>query len=219
MRRRPKALAKPLQDELAQPLTVGEQEIAISVSVAAIMLPTEADTAERALQIAGMVMTPRQGGRPGGAALLRARHGRAAAGAQGARARPGQGDREPRVRGLLPAQDERAHARAVRRRGADPLAPPAARADRAGPVHPGRRGDADDHRRSAAGCWSRPAATRRSWGGVQVAVNLSPAQFTDDDLLGDGGERDPSARGCRRPSSRSRSPRACCWPTMPAPTR
>jgi hypothetical protein len=50
-------LARELQHELARPLGVGGQEITVSVSVAVIMLPTDATTAERALQIAGMVLS------------------------------------------------------------------------------------------------------------------------------------------------------------------
>ena len=116
---------------------------------------------------------PRQGGRPIGATLLRAGHGCAAPGAQGARARHGQGDRESRVRGVLSAQAERAHARAVRRRGADPLAPSAAWADRTGAVHPGGRGDPHDRPDrplgARAGLPRRRRVGRRPGGGQLVA--------------------------------------------------
>ena len=161
---------------------------------------------------------PRQGGRPLGAALLRAGHGCAAPGAQGARARHGQGDRESRVRGVLSAQAERAHARAVRRRGADPLAPSAAWADRTGPVHPGGRGDPHDRPDrplgARAGLPRRRRVGRRPGGGQPVAGPVHRRR-----PAGHGGEGAPASPACRRPSSRSRSPRACCSPTTPAPTR
>ena len=63
---------------------------------------------------------------------------------------------------LLPA-DRRARDRADgRRRGARPLAPPDARADRAGRVHPARRGDR--HRSSALGRWVLAEACRQVGG-------------------------------------------------------
>ena len=77
-------------------------------------------------------------------------------------------------------------------------------------VHPDRRGERPDRRRSANGCCARPAARRRPGRSrCSIAVNLSPVQFRHGDLP-ELVHRDAAGdrAGARRGSS-SRSPRAC----------
>ena len=66
---------------------------------------------------------------------------------------------------------------------------PDARRHRARRVHPARRGDRADRRRSAAGCCRRPAA-RRPPGSARdaqlgIAVNVSARQLDSDELIDD----------------------------------
>ncbi len=175
-------LAKALQDRLTVPLTVGEQELTITVSVAAIMLPDEADTAERALQIAGMVMSrAKEDGRgalrffePGMDARLQAR--------------------KALERDLAKAIDHhefevfyqpKMNARTRELAGVEALI--RWRHPQHGLIAPGLFIPVAEETRMIAqiGRWVLEQACRdaAAWGGIQVAVNLSPAQFTDDDLL------------------------------------
>ena len=210
-------LAKSLQDELAQPLLIGDQEMAVSVSVAAIMLPGEADSAERALHMAGMVMTrAKEDGRsalrffePGMDARLQARKALERDMAKAIENHEFEVFYQPKL-----------NARTRELSGVEALI--RWRHPQHGLIAPGLFIPVAEETRMIAqiGRWVLEQACRDAaeWGDVQVAVNLSPAQFIDDDLL-DTVAKACASRACRRPSSRSRSPRACCWPTMPAPTR
>ena len=175
-------LAKSLQDRLAEPAVIEGQEITISASVAAIMLPDEADTAERALHVAGMVMSrAKQDGRsalrffePGMDARLQAR--------------------KALERDLAKAIDNhefevfyqpKMNARTRELSGVEALI--RWRHPQHGLIAPGLFIPVAEETRMIAqiGRWVLEQACRDAaeWGGIQVAVNLSPAQFTDDDLL------------------------------------
>ena len=84
---------------------------------------------------------------------------------------------EGRARAALPAAGRPRGPERQRRRGAAALAPSGARPDAARRVHPDRRGDRPDHRRSASGCCARPARRRSPGRASAIAVNLSPVQF------------------------------------------
>ncbi len=175
-------LAKTLQEELARPVAVGELEITATVSIAAIMLPDEADTAERALHVAGMVMSrAKEDGRsalrffePGMDARLQAR--------------------KALERDLAKAIDNhefevfyqpKMNARTREIAGVEALI--RWRHPQHGLIAPGLFIPVAEETRLIAqiGRWVLEQACRDAadWGDIQVAVNLSPAQFTDDDLL------------------------------------
>ena len=175
-------VANVLQDELTRPFVIGDQEISTTISIAAIMLPSEADTAERALHMAGMVMT-------------RAKE-----------------DGRSALRFFEPGMDSRLHARKTLQRdmakaienhefevfyqpkmnartrelsGVEALI--RWRHPQHGLIAPGLFIPVAEETRMIAqiGRWvlERACQDAAEWGDVQVAVNLSPAQFIDDDLL------------------------------------
>ena len=177
------ALAHEVQNALGEPMIVEGQEITISVSIAAIALPTDASTAERALQMAGMVM-----GR------AREEDGRGAI----RFFEPGL-DAKLRARKAL----ERDMARAIGRDEFEVFYQPKLslrtgelsgvealirwRHPEHGLIPPGEFIPIAEETRmiTAIGRWVLERACRDAagWGKVQVAVNLSPAQFTDDNLV------------------------------------
>ena len=175
-------LAKSLQDELALPLLGGEPEIAVSASVAAIMLPSEADSAERALHMAGMVMTrAKEDGRsalrffePGMDARLQARKVLERDLAKAIENQEFEVFYQPKL-----------DARTRELSGVEALI--RWRHPQHGLIAPGLFIPVAEETRMIAqiGRWVLERACRDAadWGGVQVAVNLSPAQFVDDDLL------------------------------------
>ncbi len=175
-------LAKSLQDELAQPLPIGELQIAISASVAAIMLPSEADSAERALHMAGMVMTrAKEDGRsalrffePGMDARLQARKALERDMAKAIENHEFEVFYQPKL-----------NARTRELSGVEALI--RWRHPQHGLIAPGLFIPVAEETRMIAqiGRWVLEQACRDAaeWGDVQVAVNLSPAQFIDDDLL------------------------------------
>lgn len=175
-------LAKLLQDRLSEPLLLGEQEIAITVSLAAIMLPDEADTAERALQIAGMVMSrAKEDGRgalrffePGMDARLQARKALERDLAKAIELHEFEVFYQPKM-----------NARTRELSGVEALI--RWRHPQHGLIAPGLFIPVAEETRMIAqiGRWVLEQACHDAaeWGGIQVAVNLSPAQFTDDDLL------------------------------------
>ncbi len=175
-------LAKSVQDELAQPMPVGEQEIVVSVSVAAIMLPTEADSAERALHMAGMVMTrAKEDGRsalrffePGMDARLQARKALERDMAKAIENHEFEVFYQPKM-----------NARTRELSGVEALI--RWRHPQHGLIAPGLFIPVAEETRMIAqiGRWvlERACQDAAEWGEVQVAVNLSPAQFIDDDLL------------------------------------
>ena len=104
----------------------------------------------------------------------------------GRRAAPGAGQR--RAGPALPAEADPERRVGARRRGPDPLEPPAARAAPARRVPPGRRADRPHRRRSPTGWWTRrcasspPGPTQGLALSVAVNVsarNLSHAGFAD----------------------------------------
>ena len=83
-----------------------------------------------------------------------------------------------------------------RRRGADPLAPPHARRDRAGRVHPDRRGERADHpdrALGAAGRLQQAARWHASGHASAMAVNVSARQLDDDELSTTSATRSPTS--------------------------
>ena len=175
-------LARELQHELAQPLAVAGQEIAVSVSIAVIMLPTDATTAERALQIAGMVLSrAKEDGRaairffePGMDARLQARKALERDLARAIENQEFEVFYQPKM-----------NVRTRELSGVEALI--RWRHPQQGLIAPGLFIPVAEETRmiTAIGRWVLEQACRDAsrWGGVQVAVNLSPAQFTDDDLL------------------------------------
>ena len=169
---------------------------------------------------------PRQGGRaaagfsffePGSSAMVRARRELE----RDLRSAVQQRRAAPR----LPAAGSTAVGPGRGRRGAAALAQPGARRGEPGRVHPGRRGDRPDPRRSAPGCWTRPAPRRAAWRRrglpLPVAVNVSarpalarpgsarrspapsPAHGLRAGAAGPGADRE---RADRRPSSTALGP-------------
>jgi diguanylate cyclase (GGDEF)-like protein/PAS domain S-box-containing protein len=175
-------LAKALQEALAQPMQVADQELAVSVSVAAIMLPSEADTAERALHMAGMVMTrAKEDGRsalrffePGMDARLQARKALERDMAKAIENHEFEVFYQPKM-----------NARTRELSGVEALI--RWRHPQHGLIAPGLFIPVAEETRMIAqiGRWvlERACQDAAEWGDVQVAVNLSPAQFIDDDLL------------------------------------
>ena len=175
-------LAKSLQDDLAQPMLIGDQQIAVSVSVAAIMLPSEANSAERALHMAGMVMTrAKEDGRsalrffePGMDARLQARKALERDMARAIENHEFEVFYQPKM-----------NARTRELSGVEALI--RWRHPQHGLIAPGLFIPVAEETRMIAqiGRWVLEQACRDAadWGDVQVAVNLSPAQFVDDDLL------------------------------------
>jgi diguanylate cyclase (GGDEF)-like protein/PAS domain S-box-containing protein len=177
-------LAHELQQELADPVTVGGGvEIATSLSVAAVMLPTDAHTAERALQVAGMVLgrAKTEDGRgairffePGLDAKLRARKALERDMAHAIGNNEFEVFYQPKL-SLRTGELSGVEALIRWRHPQQGLIPPAEFI----PV-------AEETRMiTAIGRWVLERACRdaAAWQGVQVAVNLSPAQFTDDNLV------------------------------------
>ena len=175
-------LAKSLQEELAQPMIIGDQEITVTVSVAAIMLPSEAETAERALHVAGMVMTrAKEDGRsslrffePGMDARLQARKTLERDMARAIDNHEFEVFYQPKI-----------NARTRELSGIEALI--RWRHPQPGLIAPGLFIPVAEETRmiTQIGRWVLEQACRdaAAWGEIQVAVNLSPAQFTDDDLL------------------------------------
>jgi diguanylate cyclase (GGDEF)-like protein/PAS domain S-box-containing protein len=175
-------LARELQHELARSLPVDGQEITVSVSIAVIMLPTDATTAERALQIAGMVLSrAKEDGRaairffePGMDARLQARKALERDLARAIENREFEVFYQPKM-----------NMRTRELSGVEALI--RWRHPEQGLVAPGLFIPVAEETRmiTAIGRWVLEQACRDAshWGGVQVAVNLSPAQFTDDNLL------------------------------------
>jgi diguanylate cyclase (GGDEF)-like protein/PAS domain S-box-containing protein len=176
------ALAKLLQEDLARPLALGDQELAISVSIAAILLPGEAETAERALHMAGMVMTrAKEDGRsalrffePGMDARLQARKALERDMAKAIENHEFEVFYQPKM-----------NARTRELSGVEALI--RWRHPQHGLIAPGLFIPVAEETRMIAqiGRWvlERACQDAADWGDIQVAVNLSPAQFTDDDLL------------------------------------
>jgi diguanylate cyclase (GGDEF)-like protein/PAS domain S-box-containing protein len=175
-------LAKALQEELALPLLIGDQEIAVTVSVVAILLPSEAETAERALHVAGMVMTrAKEDGRsalrffePGMDARLQARKTLERDLARAIENHEFEVFYQPKM-----------NARTRELSGIEALI--RWRHPQHGLIAPGLFIPVAEETRmiTQIGRWVLEQACRdaAAWGDIQVAVNLSPAQFTDDELL------------------------------------
>ena len=175
-------LARDLQHELARPLAAGGQEITVTVSVAVIMLPTDATTAERALQIAGMVLSrAKEDGRaairffePGMDARLQARKALERDLARAIENQEFEVFYQPKM-----------NVRTRELSGVEALI--RWRHPQQGLIAPGLFIPIAEETRmiTAIGRWVLEQACRDAsrWDGVQVAVNLSPAQFTDDNLL------------------------------------
>ena len=115
----------------------------------------------------------------------------------GRRARP--------ARAALPADRGPADRRDGRVRGARPLAPPGARADRPGRVHRDRRGDTARSCRSAAGSCARPAPGR----GAGPRKARRPADCSS-------GSTSRPARSSRRTSSRASARRSTTTASTPS---
>ena len=176
------ALAKSLQLALGRPMPVGDQELAVSVSVAAILLPSEADTAERALHMAGMVMSrAKEDGRsalrffePGMDSRLQARKALERDLAKAIENNEFEVFYQPKM-----------NARTRELSGVEALI--RWRHPQHGLIAPGLFIPVAEETRMIAqiGRWvlERACEDAAAWGDIQVAVNLSPAQFTDDDLL------------------------------------
>ena len=176
------ALAKSLQQALARPMPVADQELAVSVSMAAILLPSEADTAERALHMAGMVMSrAKEDGRsalrffePGMDSRLQARKALERDLAKAIENNEFEVFYQPKM-----------NARTRELSGVEALI--RWRHPQHGLIAPGLFIPVAEETRMIAqiGRWvlERACADAAAWGDIQVAVNLSPAQFTDDDLL------------------------------------
>jgi diguanylate cyclase (GGDEF)-like protein/PAS domain S-box-containing protein len=176
-------LAREVQEAVGEPVAVDAQEIALSVSVAGVMLPTDASTAERALQLAGMVMS-----------RAKSEDGRGAL-------RFFEPGLDARLRARMALERDMAHAignnefevfyqpklslRTSQLSGVEALI--RWRHPQHGLIPPGEFIPVAEETRmiTAIGRWVLERACRDAarWGNVQVAVNLSPAQFTDDNLL------------------------------------
>ena len=181
------------------------------------MLPTDATTAERAAADRGHGAEPREGGRPGRDPVLRAGHG--------CRLQARKALERDLARAIENQEFEvfyqpKMNVRTRELSGVEALI--RWRHPEQGLIAPGLFIPVAEETRmiTAIGRWVLEQACRDAshWGGVQVAVNLSPAQFTDDNLL------ETVANAIQRSSlppasSRWRSPRACSWPTTPARTR
>lgn len=176
-------LAQEVQQTLSEPVLVQGQEIPIGVSVAAVLLPTDASTAERALQVAAMVMSraKSEDGRgairffePGLDAKLRARKALERDMAHAVGHNEFEVFYQPKL-SLRSGKLSGVEALIRWRHPQHGLIPPAEFI----PI-------AEETRMiTAIGRWVLERACRDAsgWNGVQVAVNLSPAQFTDDNLL------------------------------------
>ena len=176
-------LAQELQRELGDPVTAGGQEIPVGVGIAAVMLPTDASTAERALQLAGMVLARAKGEDGKGAirffeagldAKLRARK----ALERDMAAAVGNDELEVFYQPKLSLRSGELSGVEALIRWRHP---------QRGLIPPGEFIPIAEETRMivAIGRWVLERACRdaAAWGGVQVAVNLSPAQFTDDNLV------------------------------------
>ena len=97
-----------------------------------------------------------------------------------------------------------------RLRGAGALEPSAARPDRAHQLHSARRGDRPDHPARRLGAAHGLHGCRRLADDVGVAVNLSPVQFKNPNLIASVSRCAGAIRACRRAASSSRSPNPCC---------
>ena len=116
------------------------------------------------------------------------------------------------LRAALPADRRPRDGRVARLRGAGALGAPRARARAAGRLHPARRGDRADRRRSARGCCARPAGRPRAGAGCRRAAGdvastsrrASSPSATSSTIVARGAGRD--RRRARRRSA-WRSPR------------
>lgn len=176
-------LAREVQEELAEPVAVGDQEVAVSLSVAALLLPGDASTAERALQVASIVMgqARSEDGRgairffePGLDAALRARK----ALERDLALAIGRGEFEVHYQPKLSLRTGQMSGVEALIRWHHP---------EQGPIPPAKFIPLAEETRliTAVGRWVLERACRdaAAWDGVAVAVNLSPAQFTDDNLI------------------------------------
>ena len=129
-----------------------------------------------------------------------ARDGAAPARAQGG---PAARARARRVHPALPAGDRARERHDLRRRGADPLDPPGARARPAAGLHPARRGDRADRADRAVG----------AAGGVPLRGASLHERFPTEPRVPHGGEPVGQAARARRRSSTT-SARSCPRPAL-----
>ena len=210
-------LAKTLQEELARAVSLGEQEIAVTVSVAAIMLPDEADTAERALHVAGMVMSrAKEDGRsalrffePGMDARLQARKALERDLAKAIENHEFEVFYQPKM-----------NARTRELSGVEALI--RWRHPQHGLIAPGLFIPVAEETSLIAqiGRWVLEQACRdaAAWGDIQVAVNSVAGAVHDDDLL-DTVAAAIGRSGLPPSQLEARSRRAAARPTTPARTR
>ena len=138
--------AERVLESLAMPLRVAHKELSLRCSIGISVV--EEDTpagAEELIRDADAAMYSREARRQGQLPHVRARDARGRPRPARAPHRPAARDRHRAARAPLPAARAARGRQRLRRRGAAALAPPRARADPAGAVHPARRGNRADH--------------------------------------------------------------------------